>query len=344
LQNFCRRLSKHKFFTRTIPFADKRYAYFDVVSKVAVIEIEGINTGLRFDDLKSTFESQARFSPNSAIAKRLRETFDFLIKAFPLRNPVLRNRSIVQSVATLAAKIVATDRSAGYEQRFHKFVQEFMSELSRQVELGAKATDPEYLLFQGSVGANVKGGARTRQEILLRKLLRSDPRFANVFDATIVPESGISQDIARLGQSIADLVSTANTAYAAKKGEDLFKPTNKTATTLSRMGKVISGYPAYKDCVSDLYFLFRESVGTRLDGNVPDSFSDVNDLRTDLQHDVDHGKRSKVTAKRKRAGTVFAKYSGETTPSTLAPERFPIFQGNLLSALEADLRKLIAKI
>ncbi len=87
------------------------------------------------------------------VAHRLIATFDYLDKAFPTKSPELRNRSIVQSIATLAARVVATGRGAGYEERFRAFVLEFMSELSRQVELGRDAADPDYLLFQGSVNA-----------------------------------------------------------------------------------------------------------------------------------------------------------------------------------------------
>jgi len=38
--------------------------------------------------------------------------------------------------------------------------------LSRQVELGHEATDSDYLTFQRTVNANVKSGAKTRQQIL----------------------------------------------------------------------------------------------------------------------------------------------------------------------------------
>lgn len=345
LREFCRKnLSRHPFFTTKVAFADKRFAFFDVASKVAAIEIEGLDAGLRFDDLKATFENQGNFSAGSAVAQRLIATFDYLNIAFPTKSPELRNRSIVQSIATLAARIVATGRRAGYEERFRAFVLAFISELSRQVELGHGATDPDFLRFQASVNANVRSGTRARHEILLRKMLRFDPGFTDLFDAAIVAESGVSGDIKRVGLSLGDLISKANAIYAAKHGKDLFKPTNKTVAALTRLTHPITSYSAYKDFISDLYFIFREALGSRLDGNFPGSFSDVNDLRTDLQHDLDHGKAKDAAAKRMKVSSAFAKYSGSSTPSTIAPERFPIFQANLLSALETDLRALSATI
>lgn len=65
----------------------------------------------------------------------------------------------------------------------------------------------------------------------------------------------------------------------------------------------------YKAFIDDLYFLFCESVGQRLGTQPPQSFADVKTLRTDLQHDVDHGDQGKVKAKRKKIGATFKKYS-----------------------------------
>jgi hypothetical protein len=66
----------------------------------------------------------------------------------------------------------------------------------------------------------------------------------------------------------------------------------------------------------------------------------VNVLRTDLQHDVDHG--SKGPSKRKKSGLTFQRFSGSASPQTLAPERFQIVQNKLLGELLVDLRKLAA--
>jgi len=66
----------------------------------------------------------------------------------------------------------------------------------------------------------------------------------------------------------------------------------------------------------------------------------VNHLRTAERHDVDHGAPSKVRAKRKKLGSIFQKYSGNTTPETLAPEEFEIVQARLLTALEKDIMGL----
>ena len=340
LRDYCKTLAKHDFFKRSVVVPDTRFAHFDIVSKAAVIEIEGIGTGLRYDDIKPVFEAQSIFSTTSAAAKRLRAGLDFLATAFPTANPLLKNRTVVQSVISLACRLFATGNSAGLEKRFGKFIHHFMSQLSHQVELGQAATDYDFIRFQKSINANVKAGARTRQEILLRKAFIHDPALAAAFDPSALAESGLTGRIKELGEAIAAEIGRLNTAYSADHGKDLFKATNKTVLALTSLGKPITDLAMYKKLLTNLYFLFRESIGQRLGETVPVSFSDVNILRTDLQHDTDHGDNTKVKAKKKQAGSAFKKYSGEVSPDVLDPTRFVLVQANLLSALELDLKNL----
>ncbi len=340
LREFVKKLAKHPFFQSKVALNDKRYAHFDIAAKVAAIEIEGLNAGLRFDDLKATFEDQAGFSSKSQVGKRVQAGLDYLDRVFPSKNQALRNRSVIQSFATLAIKLAAAGKAAGSEARLRSFFEAFARELSRQVELGASATDLDYLTFQRTVNANVKSGARTRHEILLRKLLLSDPAAADLFDPTIIAESGVSSGIKRAGESVATLVHDVNSNYAAKHGVDLFKATNRTSLALTRLGKPIAGFEQYKTFIADIYFLLHEGAGSRLDGKKPQSLEDVPLLRTGLQHDVDHGTPSQTRAKLKKIGDTFKRYAGVSSPEGIDPSRFALVQAALLVAIERDLRAL----
>jgi Protein of unknown function DUF262 len=175
LRDYCRSVSKHSFFKETIAIPDTRYSHLDIAAKVGTIEIEGLETGLRFDDIKDVFESQRNFSQSSAVAKRIRAALDFLHTAFKDDGATLRTRTVVQSLITLTCKLISTGRSNGLESAIRKFFEAFATELGRQIEMGQAASDSDYLTFQRSVNANVKGGAKTRHEILLRKLFRLSP-------------------------------------------------------------------------------------------------------------------------------------------------------------------------
>jgi hypothetical protein len=226
------------------------------------------------------------------------------------------------------------------EGQLRKFFESFGEELSRQVELGQAATDSDYVTFQRSINANVKSGAKARHEILLRKLLAKAPKLADAFDPSIVVQSGTAGRVGQLAESIRDLIHAANKSFATKHGEDLFKATNNTANALTRIGIPVKDLAGYKDFTDKLYFIFRESVGQRLT-TWPESFSDINDLRTEAHHDVDHGKASKVRAKRRKIAGTFAKYAGGGTPETLEPSRFVLAQANVMTALESDLKAII---
>lgn len=343
LRDYCRTISKHPFFKETVAIPDTRYSHFDICAKVATIEIEGLDTGLRFDDIKDVFESELNFSASSAVAKRIRAALDLLQKAFKDNGAVLRTRTVVQSLITLTCKLISTGRAGGLENEISKFFETFVAELTHQIQMGQAASDSDYIMFQRSVNANVKGGAKTRHEILLRKLFRLSPRLADIFDPTIIAESGVAGRISTLGDSITQVINQLNTKYAATGGNDLFKATNKTAQALVRIRKTIKDFAEYKALIDDLYFLFRESVGTRLGGNWPVSFTDVNQLRTDLRHDVDHGDAKKVRSKHRKIGKVFLKYAGGGTPDTIEPEKFPLVQANILGAIEGDLKGLLSK-
>lgn len=340
LRDFCQKLAKHAFFTTSVSVPDTRLAHFDISAKAAAIEVEGIDTGLRYEDLKNIFTTQKSFSSTSAVGKRLQAALDFLAKVFPKRNAQLKNRTIVQSLITLACRIVETKPKADLSLEVRSFIAHFLDGLSTQVEMGQVATDYDYVRFQRSINANVRAGARIRQEVLLRKAFLFNSKIAETFSPAAIAASGVNQRVTELGQDLAAKIARINSAYAHIHGEDLFKATNKTTQALSRIAKPVSDLGSYTTFIDDLYFLFRESLGQRLADRMPISFSDVNTLRTDLQHDVDHGESKKVKSKQKRIGETFEKYSGVKSPQLLDQERFVLVQANLLSALDLDLVNL----
>lgn len=340
LTDFVRNLAKHAFFREKVAAGNARKAHFDIVSKVAAIQIDGIDTGLRYEDLRATFEANSNFSPTSNVGRRLKATLEFLNRVYKDRDSSLRNRSTIQSFITLAAKFVEAGNHEGNERLVYRFFDHFSRELARQVELGQSATDQDYLEFQRTLSANVRAGAKIRHQILIRKLLAYDPALAVALGPSAIAESGLTAEITRLADAISTQVADLNERYSAAKGEDLFKATNKTTRALKKVGKRLEAFDGYKDFVEDLYYLLWEGCGQRLTGHVPHSFDDVNSLRTGLRHDVDHGRPADVAKKRRKLAEAFKKYSGETSPQGLAPELFAVVQANLLRAIDADMREL----
>ena len=287
------------------------------------------------------FDSQAAFSSRSNVGKRLRAALDFLDNGFDAdTGKVLRNRTVVQSLLTLACRLLRSSNIGGQEKRIAALFTTFLHELNRQVELGRNATDRDYLEFQRTINANIKEGARIRHQILIRKFLAHDPAVANLLDPASITESVNKKEIAAVADPIIKRVGEINEQYAAQHGKDLFKATNRTVQAQTNLSKTIADFDGYKSFIGDLYFLFWESVGSRLDGRMSPSFEDVKMLRTGLQHDVDHGRGTRVKAKKLKIGQVFKKYAGAPSPAGLDPERFLLVQANLLDALRRDLQQM----
>jgi hypothetical protein len=340
LRDYCVSTAAHPFFSETTVISDKRYAHFDIMAKVVTIEIEGIDAGLRYDDVKKVFQQNKGFSDESAAALRINDALAYLQESFPQAYALFRNRTIVQSVITLACHLKRAGLEPEKAPRLKDFIEFFLAELRKQVELGQNATEQDFIAFQRTVNANVKSGARTRQSILLRQLFRRYPGFFSEISQSTDIAKGMDALRDGLPESVRDLIGSINERYAAQHGHDLFKPTNKTMTALSAISKPIRSLDDYKAFVEHLYFVFREGVGQRLDGGLPASFSDVNDLRTMLQHDIDHGKAGKVAKKRKDLAEVFKRYSGCASPDAVNPSLFPLVQVNVLGALRDDLTAL----
>lgn len=339
LRNFCKDSTKHKLFS-ALALKNKRYAHFDVIAKAVAVEIEGLEAGLRYEDLKALFESQAEFSVKSAVAKRLSNALSFLHTSLDGTDIELRNRSIIQSLINLVTFLFLHGNIETRQKRFAEFVSSFTSELAHQVELGHDATDESYIEFQRTVNANVRSGTKRRHQILLQKLLQFDPSFGEDAAVDLVATAGIDAQIGKVGDHVRQAINEINSAYSSAQGNDFFKMTNKSAQALAALTKPVNDFATYKLFVEGLYFLIWEGPGSKLGDQKPATFVDINLLRTGLQHDVDHGKTSAVKKKKLSIGGTFKKYSGATNPEGASPSRFPIVQLTLLTNLRADLKAL----
>ncbi len=290
------------------------------------------------------FYHQKNLSRNSAAARRTKKALDILRQMLPEHCAWLRNRTLVQSIITFTCHL---HKDGLVEEKYDDlglFILQFLQELTTQVELGQEATDQEYVQFQRTINANVRTDPQTRNVILLKKLFQATPNFYSNELQSQDLASTLKSQIDSSARTIREMIAQANELYSSVHGVDLFKPTNKTVKALSAgIDNEIGDYGDYQNLISDLYFLFRESIGQRLQGKMPVSFADVNDLRTLNEHDLDHGKSGRVAKKRKALAMVFQKYSGETSPQTIDPGKWIVVQANLLAAIENDLRDFVRK-
>ncbi|MBI1885344.1 MAG: DUF262 domain-containing protein [Chloroflexi bacterium] len=344
LTEFVRKLSKQSFFRDKVVLSDARYAYFDVCSKVTAVEIQGFEVGLRLSDLQELLQTNANFSSTSHVAQRVQSTFDYLnTEVFNEPSPLLRNRSIIQSFATLTARLLRSGKMGGMGARLRSFLESFMRDLQREVEKGHEATDKDLLEFQSTISANLRTGPEIRHKVLLKRLLLADISFADVIGPQAITESGLAAGLQRSGESIQSSIYALNKHYQAEHGTDLFKPTNETSQAVSTIGKPTTGLKDYGEFIDALYFLLYEGSGNgqRLGDPLPDVVDDIKDLRTQVRHDVDHGPPSKAKTKMKKLGEVFSKYANVGSPELLRPESFPLVQARILTSVDTTLGALL---
>jgi len=341
LKTFCKKMANHEFFKEHVAFGDKRYAHFDVVAKVAALEVEGLGVGLRYADVKNVFEAQSNFSEQSQVAKRIKSALDFLSKAIPKDSKVLRNRSVTQSFITMVCQLERTNALEGREEAIGGFAADFVASLASEVEKGQLASDADFIAFQKSINANVASGPVVRNRVLLRKLFKREPDILDLADPAVTASASFDGEIDCLAEQVRDQIKLINSAYSSVNGSDLFKATNKTVSAQAALGKVVGTYEGYKSLIDELYFLFWEGPGSKL-SDKPQSFKDINILRTEEQHDVDHGDDNAVQKKKMKQGETFKKYAGATSPAVASPARFPLFQLSLLKAIHKNLQELLS--
>jgi len=336
LRDFCVDIAQHPFFSNTTVIADKRYAYFDISAKVATIEIEGPDVGLRFDDVRHVFESNSAFSRQSAAANRIQESMDYLNSSFPSPCSFFRNRTIVQSIVSLVCHLKKSGLHDACASVFPIFVEEFLSELRQQVEAGHGATNNDYVRFQRTVNANVKSGANTRQNILLRQLFLKHPCVISLAAQSSDILQGVNEDRKTLAQEVKELIYIINQTHAARHGDDLFKVTNKTLSSVSALNGEVKTPVEFKNFIENLYFIFWEGPGDRL-GDRPEVFEHIKAMRTAFEHDLDHGDPRKAIKKKKRIGDIFYSYAGIHSVESLDPGSFSFAQVNILTSVKATL-------
>lgn len=342
MRDFLRELSHHDFFKRKVATQDTRYAHFDTCAKVAYLVLKGIQQRMRFAELENMFKEHRSFSPESTFGKQLKALFDSMNRMFPDKTSALRNRASIVSFCYLVAQIPA-DQLSRSEKRLGEFFEKFSHDLKSEVEKGKKATDPELIAYQQAIsyGLADRESIEKRNEILIRKLILFDPSYAQFFLRN-GQEKSFEKQIQSLANNVGDLVYRCNEAYRSKQGDDLFKSTNETTKGLRLIGNPIKDQESYGQFIDACYKIFFEGSGSgeRLGSPLPNIIRDIKMLRTDLRHDIDHGKKSKIKAKEKQMSSIVKKYSGKPNIQLLGKEDFIALQLNLFDELKNYLSDL----
>ena len=314
LRDYCHEMAKKPFFAERIGIPNTRYTHFETVVKWVFVEARGIQPQMRLLQLESLLKENRKFSRSSDIAARISGAINFLGKAFPNECSVIRNRANALSICMLASRI-HDQKLASKAAEFRDFVQTFFGQLSNEVQRGSGAIDKELLRYQQAITSGSTGGdsIRTRISILTKRLATHSPAFAALLSSYPEAQSAAAVAVGELAQAARDLVYAINKRYIARHGKDLFKMTTKSSQALDTIGRRCVDAGSYGDFIDGLYFLIWEGSGggVRLPVGASSFAQDVKMLRTDIRHDLDHGRQSEVARKSKKNAKVFEKYAGK---------------------------------
>ena len=299
---------------------------------------------MRFSELERMFKENASFSTGSAAAKKLKAIFDSMNRIFPAKSEALRNRASIVSFCNVVSQVQASGQLKKIEKRLGEFFEKFSDELTTEVEKGQKATDRDLIEYQQAVnyGTADRESIEKRRDVLVKKLILFEPALAPCFLKDASVEKSLEVQIRELTDACSGLVYQRNDQHRSKKGEDLFKATNETTNGWKLIANPIKNQHAYGQFVDAAYKIFYEGSGSgaRLGGTLPSVIEDIKTLRTDLRHDIEHGKQSKIKSKEKKITNTIHRYSGKLSISLLGNEDFLALHLGVLDGLKKYLETL----
>ena len=352
MTQFIKKISSHNFFRNKIILKNNRLAHFAVAAQITLLLSDGIRS-IKFKDLSDFFNNNKAFDENCKTGKNLKKLLNEVDKIFVKQNYVLRNRALIISFFLLLKTLQDNGLkiNEGIRTSLRKFYEEFYTKLQGEVEKGANATDAELIIFQSKVSqdADSRESIQTRNNILSRNLILYDNTFRKYLDTSEIDNEYLQLKIARDTKALADScfenMANLNKIYDSKSGEDLFKLTNQLIISMPKIGNAINSKEDYKFFIDALYKIFYEGSGglKRIPISLVNDnsiFIEIKHLRTDMFHDVEHGKQHDIKKKKQTISDIYYKYSSKKTFTLLKVSDLRILQSKLLISLDRELSNI----
>ena len=94
MRDFVKEIALHPFF-KNCHFLNNRLEYDLTAARTILIELEGGPTNVRDADLNEMYKKYAKFDKTGKIARKIKKTYDFLLKAFPEQTPELEKGNVI---------------------------------------------------------------------------------------------------------------------------------------------------------------------------------------------------------------------------------------------------------
>ena len=97
VRDFAAEISSNQFFGERINVSNKRHGHFDIACKVIAIEIDGLDAGTRYEDIRTLFESYASLPNTAKEFARIRRALKLLCGHIPAK----RNQASIESYSSI---------------------------------------------------------------------------------------------------------------------------------------------------------------------------------------------------------------------------------------------------
>lgn len=352
MRNFVKTLSQNKFFKEKTPISQKRYAYQSICAQIALLEKEGIRNA-KFSDLKQFYKNNKEFDENSNVAQKIRKIINYMNEIFDSRTSAFRNRASIVSFYLLLSEFAnhGAELNTEFGQKMKKFYIQFIRDLQNEIQKGADAKDTELIVYQSKVNqaADSKDSILERHQILKRRLIGYNEYFKKFLDFSEIDEEIVTlkkkDNINDLTDSCIELVTSINKICTSKNLEDLFKITTEVLKCYPIIRTPQNSQDDFKKLIDSLYKIFYEGSGSLK--RIPDNllvensvFFDIKHLRTNIFHDIEHGKESNIEKKKQIISNIYMKYAEKTSLEEIDELMLANFQKKLLENVKRELLNL----
>jgi len=356
MRDFVKELSSHDLFKTSVPIPDKRYVFQAVCAQIVLLEEEGIKN-VKFQNLAEFYERNRDYNKKGEKGKKIKKILDYIFQIFASKTVAFRNRASIISFYLLLSELIDKDMPLTPEwgKRLKKFFVDFQINLKNEVEKGVDAEDAELIIYQSRVNqaADSKDSIKDRHNILKKRLLTFDSKFNQFFEDM---ENQIEiigyktkEIIKEKAENCLFLISEINIISKTNNGQEVFKLTDnflKSAAIISQIADTKSKFESFIDA---LYKIIYESTGNlkRIPKELFNDdavYFDIKHIRSDLYHDIEHGKASKIKRKQEIISNVYYKYLEKKSFAEITNEELLSFQIDLLSEIIDELGRLKDKL
>ncbi len=139
MRDFVDDVSRYPFY-ESVRFGNNRKQHQQVAAQTVALEVAEEPVDVRNTQLERLYENQKNFTPDSATAKRVKQTYGFLHRAFPEKAPELK-RGLVVSLYYLVSDLSKKFNLKGRETQLREFIIDF--EHARRTH----RDEPEWIRF-----------------------------------------------------------------------------------------------------------------------------------------------------------------------------------------------------